>query len=84
MGVKIANGQCGIGKGGTLPALIVTGRAWHRPGAFGPHLQMAAFVNPGDAAAAGPNGMNINGGNRDGQRLENLVIFNPNLSLSNE
>ena len=57
VGVDVAQHHVGVGDGGLGPALGVAGRAGHRPGAAGPHPQLARVGEMGDGAPAGTDGV---------------------------
>ena len=69
--------QIGIGDGGLRPPPGVAGRAWHRAGAAGAHIQGAVRLDPGDGAAAGPNRVNIELRHLKGKGVNPVVVRHP-------
>ena len=66
LGIEIADQQGGVGEGRRPAALAVAGWAGPGAGTVRADLQVAALVNPADAAPAGADRLNIQ--NREGDR----------------
>ena len=60
-GSKPSENEVGVGNGWQCAAAAVTGRAGISASTFGSDEQHASIVNPGDGAASGTNGVNIDG-----------------------
>ena len=59
---EVAEEQVGVGHGRLLAALVVGRGAWLRSGRVGADAQGAAWVGPGDRAAAGAHGVHVDHG----------------------
>jgi hypothetical protein len=59
VGVDAAEHDVGVGGGGLAAAAAVAGRAGHGAGALRPDAQQPALVDPGDRAAAGADGADV-------------------------
>ena len=72
-GIDPAEHQVGVGDGHLLAALAIADRARRRAGALRPHAQHAARIDPGDRAAAGADGAQVDAGRRNRQAELDLV-----------
>ena len=74
IGVQPIEGDAGVGDGGLHPAQTVAGGP--RPGAraLRPDAERPSGIDPGDAAAAGPDGQNLDGGRHDRPTLDRALV----------
>ena len=70
--IHVAQRQVGVGHGRSLAALGVAGRAREGAGALRPHHERAV-IEPGDGAAAGPDGLHCHHGLAQGSAAEGAV-----------
>ncbi len=73
-GIETAQHQIGVGDGGHLAAAAIGDRPGLGPGALRPDMQQTALVDPGDGAAARPDGSHGDAGNGDGNAEIDLEL----------
>ena len=73
-GIETAQHQIGVGDGGRLAAAAIGDGPGLGAGALRPHMQQPALVDPGDGAAARPDGAHGDAGDGDGNAEIDLEL----------
>ena len=69
---------------GLAPALAIAGRTRHRAGGIRPHLQRAGAIDPGDGAAAGGDGLDVEAGEAQRLAADGALAHRAGLALGDD